>query len=132
MTVEAHGVKQINSVLSAAPATGDAPIGGAGWVGPISHFSAEVKLKRGTGVYPYATVIDQGTGDSIVVTPTPRPSATYRLPGIVRVKGKSGAYWVSDLAILNPGVSTRKIRVTYSYVRSWHVAPHRRVSDASP
>jgi hypothetical protein len=117
VTVEARGVKQINSVLSAAPATGDTPIGGAGWVGPISHFSAEVKLKSGSGVYPYATVIDQGTGDSIVVTPTPRPSATSRLPGIVRVKGKNGAFWVSDLAILNPGASTRRIRVPYSYVK---------------
>jgi hypothetical protein len=94
VTVEARGVKQLNSALSTAPAIGQAPIGGAGWTSPVFHFSAEMKLKRGTGVYPYATVIDQGTGDSIVVTPTVRPSATYRLPGIVRVKGKTGSYQV--------------------------------------
>ncbi len=118
ITVEGRGVKQLGSVLSAAPATGDAPSGGAGWSSPISHFSAEVKLKRGSGVYPYATVIDQGTGDSIVVAPTARPSATYRLPGIVRLMGQSGKYWVSDVAVLNPSAKTRKVRVTYSYVRS--------------
>lgn len=77
-----------------------------------------MKIKRGSGVYPYATVIDQGTGDSIVVAPTARPSATYRLPGIVRVKGKNGPYWVSDVAILNPTPSSRRIRVTYSYVKT--------------
>jgi PKD repeat protein len=118
VTVEARGVKQLNAALSAAPAVGEQPIGGAGYAPAVSHFSAEVKLKRGSGVYPYATVIDQGTGDSIVVAPTARPSATYRLPGIVRVKGKNGAYWVSDVAILNPTSSPRRIRVTYSYVKT--------------
>ena len=118
ITVEARGVKQLNAALSAPPATGEEPIGGAGWPTPVPHFSAEVKLKQGTGVYPYATVIDQGTGDSIVVTPAARPSGTYRLPGIVRVKGKNGAYWVSDVAILNPTPSPRRIRVTYSYVKT--------------
>ena len=67
--VEARGVKQLNAALSATPVVGDGPIGGAGWTTPTSNFSAEVKLKKGSGVYPYATVIDQGTGDSIVVTP---------------------------------------------------------------
>lgn len=118
ITVEARGVKQLNAALSAAPAVGEQPIGGAGYATPVSHFSAEVKIKRGSGVYPYATVIDQGTGDSIVVAPTARPSATYRLPGIVRVKGKNGPYWVSDVAILNPTPSSRRIRVTYSYVKT--------------
>ena len=117
VTVEPRGVKQLNAALSAAPAAGTEPIGGAGWSSPAQHFSAEIRLKRGTGVYPYATVIDQGTGDSIVVTPTLRPAASYRLPGIVRVKGKNGAYWVSDVAVLNPSAVARKIRVTYSYVK---------------
>lgn len=118
LTVEARGVKQLNAALSSAPAVGEQPIGGAGYAPAVSHFSAEVRLKRGSGVYPYATVIDQGTGDSIVVAPTARPSATYRLPGIVRVKGKNGSFWVSDVAVLNPTSSPRRIRVTYSYVKT--------------
>lgn len=75
LTVEPRGVKQLNAALSAAP---DTPIGGAGYATPVSHFSAEVKITKGSGVYPYATVIDQGTGDSVVVTPAParrRPTA---------------------------------------------------------
>lgn len=118
ITVEARGVKQLNSALSAEVATGDTPIGGAGWGDPVSHFSAEVKLIRGTGVYPYATVIDQASGDSFVVTPIPRPSAAYRLPGIVRVKGKADAYWLSDIAILNPSAVARRVRISLSYIRT--------------
>jgi len=116
--VEARGVKQLNGALAAAPVEGDAPIGGAGFGAGASHFSAEIRLKQGTGVYPYATVIDQGTGDSIVVTPSAHPDPSIRVPGIVRVKGKSGAYWTSDIAILNPSAKERKLRITYSYVKT--------------
>ncbi|MHB8799321.1 MAG: PKD domain-containing protein [Thermoanaerobaculia bacterium] len=115
ITVEARGVKQIGSVLSAAQATGGAAIGGAGYATPTSDFSAEVKLRKGSGIYPYATVIDNGTGDSIVVTPAPRPSPRYRLPGVVRVQGKNGPFWMSDVAVLNPSAKERRVRITYSY-----------------
>jgi PKD repeat protein len=110
LTVEARGVKQLNSALSAAP---ESPIGGAGYEGQVPIFSAEVKLKKGSGVYPYATVIDMGTNDSIVVTPAPRPSSTYRLPGIVRT-----ATWKSDVVLVNPSSKERKVKVTFSWVRS--------------
>ena len=43
-------------------------MGGAGYATPTSDFSAEVKLRKGSGIYPYATVIDSETGDAIVVT----------------------------------------------------------------
>lgn len=115
ITVEARGVKQIGSVLSAPPAAGGAAMGGAGYATPTSDFSAEVKLRKGSGIYPYATVIDNGTGDSIVVTPAPRPSPRLRLPGVVRVQGKSGPFWMSDVAVLNPSAKERRVRVTYSY-----------------
>ena len=52
VTIEARGVKQVNTVLSAAPATGDAIIGGAGYANEVSHFSAEVKLIRGSRCLP--------------------------------------------------------------------------------
>jgi hypothetical protein len=109
VTVEGRGVKQINSVLSAAP---DSFFGGAGYGSPVSHFSAEIQIKKGSGVYPYATVIDMGTGDPIVVTPIPRPSPTYRLPGILHY-----GQWVSDVALLNPSAKERKVRVEFSFVR---------------
>ncbi|MHB1046287.1 MAG: PKD domain-containing protein [Thermoanaerobaculia bacterium] len=115
ITIEARGVKQIGSVLAAKPAEGGEAIGGAGYATPTSDFSAEVKLRKGSGIYPYATVIDNGTGDSIVVTPAPRPSPSYRLPGVVRVQGKNGPFWMSDVAVLNPSAKERRVRVTYSY-----------------
>lgn len=110
--VEAGGVKQLNSILSAEAPKAPDQAGGAGWAAPTPHFSAEIQLKKGSGVYPYATVIDQATGDSIVVTPTPRPSPTYRLPGILRY-----GPWVSDVSLLNPSARERKVRLEYSYVK---------------
>ena len=115
VTVEARGVKQIGSILSADPAQSGAAMGGAGYLTPTSDFSAEVKLRKGSGIYPYATVIDNGTGDSIVVTPAARPSPRYRLPGVVRVQGKNGPFWMSDVAVLNPSAKERRVRITYSY-----------------
>lgn len=115
VTVEARGVKQIGSILSADPAQSGAAMGGAGYGSPASDFSAEVKLRKGSGIYPYATVIDNGTGDSIVVTPAARPSPHYRLPGVVRVQGKNGPFWMSDVAVLNPSAKERRVRITYSY-----------------
>jgi PKD repeat protein len=110
--VEPRGVKQLNAALSAAAPSGEGKAGGAGWATPAPHFSAEMQLKKGSGVYPYATVIDQGTGDSIVVTPAPRPSPTYRLPGILHY-----GQWVSDVSLLNPSAKERKVRVEYSFIK---------------
>ena len=110
LTVEPRGVKQLNSALSAAP---DSPIGGAGYETATPLFSAEVQIKKGTGVYPYATVIDTGTNDSIVVTPAAKPSPTYRLPGVVRT-----ATWRSDVVLLNPSAKVRKVKLSYSWIRS--------------
>ena len=107
ITVEGRGVKQLNAVLAAPVANG-----GAGWETPAPSFSAEVQLKKGSGIYPYATVIDAGTGDAIVVTPAARPSARYRLPGILRY-----GLWRSDVSLLNPTANERRIRLEYSYVK---------------
>jgi PKD repeat protein len=113
ITIEAGGVKQLNAALSAPPAVGEQPIGGAGWQEPVSHFSAEVRLKKGSGVFPFATVIDNGTGDAIVVTPAPRSSSRYRLPGIVRT-----GQWLSDVTLLNPTAQNRRVLLEYSYVKT--------------
>jgi PKD repeat protein len=105
--VEGRGVKQLDRALS-----NDVSAGGAGWTTPAPHFSAEVRLTKGSGVYPYATVIDNVTGDAIVATPTPRPSARYRLPGILHY-----GQWISDVALLNPTANERRVRLEYSYVK---------------
>jgi hypothetical protein len=72
-------------------------------------------VTQGTGVYPYATVVDLGTTDPIVVTPTAAPTSSYRIPGIVRLTGANGELWRSRVTIANPSSSSRKVHMVFSY-----------------
>jgi hypothetical protein len=76
---------------------------------------AEVKVVSGTAVYPYATVIDAISGDPIVITTPPKATATYRLPGVVRTKGRNDTLFQSDVTIYNPTASQRRVSVRYWY-----------------
>jgi hypothetical protein len=72
-------------------------------------------VTQGTGVYPYATVVDLGTTDPIVVTPTAAPTSSYRIPGIVRLTGANGELWRSRVTISNPSTASRKVHTVFYY-----------------
>jgi hypothetical protein len=71
---------------------------------------------RAYAVYPYATVIDAFSTDPIVVTPTTTPSTAYRIPGIVRLTGANGEKFRSRVTVSNPSLTSRSVRMTYSFV----------------
>ena len=71
---------------------------------------------RAYAVYPYATVIDAYSTDPIVVTPTTTPAAAYRIPGIVRLTGANGEKFRSRVTVSNPSLTSRIVRMTYSFV----------------
>jgi PKD repeat protein len=105
-----YGIHQINRVLSSVPPDG------AGYTTAVTgSFTGKVTLRSGTSVFPYATVINEKTGDPIVVTTASRTSASYRLPGIVRSHGRNGTLFQSDLTIYNPSTSARDVSVRYTY-----------------
>jgi PKD repeat protein len=87
----------------------------AGYTPSSNLYSVLVKVREGTGVYPYATVIDLGTTDPIVVTPTAAPSNAYRIPGIVRLAGANGEQWRSRVTVANPSTASRKVHMVFSY-----------------
>jgi hypothetical protein len=87
----------------------------AGYTPSSNLYSVLVKVLQGTGVYPYATVVDMGTTDPIVVTPTAAPSNSYRIPGIVRLTGANGELWRSRVTITNPSSASRKVHTVLSY-----------------
>lgn len=87
----------------------------AGYTGTSDLYSVQVKILEGTGVYPYATVIDAGTTDPIVVTPAASPSNTYRLPGIVRLTGANGELFRSRVTVSNPSSAGRKVHMVLSF-----------------
>ncbi len=83
---------------------------------PESHlYTVRVKILQGTGVYPYATVIDAGTTDPIVVTPTASPSNAYRIPGVVRLTGANGELWRSRVTVSNPSAAGRSVHMVLWY-----------------
>lgn len=117
-------VFQVSEVLKAAP-----PLG-AGYSGAEEEYAVVVDVVAGSSVFPYATVIENRSGDPIVVTPQPRPSPSFRLPGVIRAQGQNQTVWRSDVVLYNPSSSARKVRVAYSYV-SDRFNPPRRSTDAA-
>ncbi len=74
----------------------------AGFTGSSDLYTIRVKILQGTAVYPFASVIDLGSTDPIVVTPADAPSNTYRVPGMIRVTGANGELWRSRFTVSNP------------------------------
>lgn len=100
---------QLSRILSAAP-----PLG-ASVSSPVGTFRADVALLSGTAVYPYATVVDNTSGDPIFIGPSPSPAPVVRLGGIVRARGVNGTTWRSDLVVQNPAAVARRVRIAYTY-----------------
>jgi PKD repeat protein len=107
LSVPPYGVAQLTRPLT----------GGGGLALPKQDlYSVQVTVDAGGSVYPYATVIDSTSTDPIAVTPTPQPSSTYRVPGIVRAPGANGTVWRSRFFLHNPSLSARSVNLLYSYV----------------
>jgi hypothetical protein len=88
----------------------------AGYAGTSDLYRVSVTILEGTAVYPYATVIDLGSTDAVVVTPTDAPSNSYRVPGIIRLTGANGEKWRSRVTLSNPSTTSRKVHMVFSYV----------------
>ena len=108
--VPPYGVAQLTRPLAAAPPDG------VGFPDPLDAFSVKVTVLSGGSVFPYATVIDRRSTDSIVVTASDRPSSTYRMPGIIRLQGANNTVWRSRFYITNPSTTSRKASISYSFV----------------
>jgi PKD repeat protein len=106
-----YGVHQINRALTSPPSEG----GAGATTAPPGSFSAAVTLASGTSVFPYASVINDHTGDPIVVTASAKPAVSYRVPGIVRTHGKNGTLFKSDLTIYNTSSAARSVRLRFWY-----------------
>jgi PKD repeat protein len=108
--VPPYGVAQLTRPLATAPPNG------VGFPDPLDTFSVRVTVLSGGVVFPYATVIDRRSTDSIVVTASDRPSSAYRMPGIIRLQGANNTVWRSRFYITNPSTTSRKASISYSFV----------------
>ena len=109
--VPPYGVAQLSRPLFQDPPNG------VGFKDPLTAYSVKVTVSPGSGaVFPYATVIDLQSTDSIVVTASALPSPTYRMPGIIHLQGANNTQWRSRFYVTNPSTSSRKVTISYSYI----------------
>ncbi len=76
---------------------------------------AEVEVVEGDGVWPFASVVDNTTGDATTMLPLPDPlpSLTGWLPVVARVPGAAGTTWRTSLALLNPHSQATDVRLRF-------------------
>jgi len=101
-TVPLAGWQQLNDVLR-LPGAGD-----------ISDAFAVIRAATpGDRVLAYASVVDNRTGDPMLVIPTaPIPEGQHAwLPGAGHISGVNGSVWRTDLELHNPGSTEVSCRV---------------------
>ena len=72
----------------------------------LDLFSLEVET-QGRRVVPYASVVDNRTGDPSLILPSAGMGASVWLPGIAHLDGANGSRWRSDLTVANLGETAR-------------------------
>lgn len=101
-TVPLAGWRQLNDVLR-LPGAGDVP----------DAFAVVRAVTPGDRVQAYASVVDNRTGDPMLVVPTaPIPEGQSAwLPGAGHISGVNGSVWQTDLELHNPGTTEVSCRV---------------------
>ncbi len=76
---------------------------------------AEVTILEGERVWPFASVVDNRTGDATTIRPVAGTSLTSNgwLGVVARTPGLSGTSWRTSLSLLNPGTSELSARVRF-------------------
>lgn len=102
--------KQINSFLAANGVS-------------LTDGRIEVSVSGGGKVAAYASVVDNGTQDPLVVTgvdPSKVSAKSYSVPGVADLNN-GALHWRTDMRIFNPG--TAKVDGTLTFTPSGHLPP---------
>ncbi len=81
----------------------------------IGTFSLKIEVPTGEDVQTYASVMDNHTGDPVMITASTPPDSPIYLPAIAHLSGEANTVWRSDLQLTNPdgtGPHTWEIRYT--------------------
>ena len=75
--------------------------GAAAAVGP-DPLAVRVEVPTGSDVQAYVSVMDNLTGDPVLIPAVPPPTSPIFLPAVAHTPGLNGTVWRSDLQITNP------------------------------
>ena len=81
----------------------------------IGTFSLKVEVPTGGDVQVYASVMDNHTGDPVLIPATPPSDSPIYLPAMAHLSGEAATVWRTDLQLTNPdanGPHTWEIRYT--------------------
>jgi PKD repeat protein len=81
----------------------------------IGTFSLKIEVPAGEDVQTYASVMDNLTGDPVMIPASTPPDSPIYLPAIAHLSGEANTVWRSDLQLTNPdgtGPHTWEIRYT--------------------
>jgi PKD repeat protein len=81
----------------------------------IGTFSLKVEVPTGGDVQVYASVMDNKTGDPVLIPATTPPDSPIYLPAMAHISGEASTVWRTDLQVTNPdtnGPHTWEIRYT--------------------
>jgi len=68
----------------------------------IGTFSLKIEVPAGKDVQVYASVMDNHTGDPVLIPATTPPDSPIYLPAIAHNSGEAGTVWRTDLQLTNP------------------------------
>jgi PKD repeat protein len=80
----------------------------------VGTFSLKVDVPAGKDIQAYASVMDNQTGDPVMIPASPPPDSPIYLPAIGHLNGVGGTVWRADLQITNPDSLAHTWTVTYT------------------
>ena len=84
----------------------------AGVTAPLDLFTLEVDA-HGATVHASASVVDNRTGDPVLVLEGPVDQGELLVPGVAHLPGALGSRWRTDVTLLNPGDEPLTCRLDY-------------------
>jgi PKD repeat protein len=80
----------------------------------IGDFSMKIDVPAGREIQTYASVMDNHTGDPVMIPAITPPDSPIYLPAIGHLNGVGGTVWRADLQLTNPDGAAHTWRVTYT------------------
>jgi PKD repeat protein len=68
----------------------------------IGIFSLKVDVPQGADIQAYASVMDNHTGDPVLIPAVASPDSPVYLPAVAHLNGEAGTVWRTDLQLTNP------------------------------
>ena len=92
----------------------------------VGTFALKVDVPQGADIQVFASVVDNLTGDPVLIPGTPTPNSPIFIAGAAHLPGVAGTVWRSDLQLTNPDLSN-----PHTYMVEYRPKPSDNLPNAS-